>query len=226
MIQHTLETVHCPFIQQQQRQGLGTLNKLPPEVRAMTWEYLLPSTTAIPTTPNRTLRCRTISASPHIRSRNNNTLALLRTSRLLYFELTTHLYRNRTLPLCFNQLSHDHNPQRAPHGPLLFIPTLCGGGSRGTCCRQVDAAGVPFARFAALDIRVRFCRYRVLEHLVGWIGGVVGVVGEQRRGTRRLCDAAPPPFPPNPKSLKPKLKITIADCTGGGSSTPGGNTRV
>ncbi|KAL8691483.1 MAG: hypothetical protein Q9218_003292 [Villophora microphyllina] len=91
--------------------GLGTLNKLPPEVRLMIWEYFMP-----PTSPTdaeleqRKYQCCNVSSQPSIIQ--PYALSVLRTSKDVYQEVSHEIRRkidrNRTLTICLG--GHDVTP--------------------------------------------------------------------------------------------------------------------
>lgn len=182
----------------QDQQGLGKLSKLPPEVRSMIWQYILPDIDN--PKKHRSTRCRTTHTSrtaylPNGSTNRRGTLAILRTSRLLYTQITEILYHNRTLTICFNQISHDHNPRHTDQQSNIFIP-IC------STCKAVDARDIAFSRFAALDIRIQFCRYRLFPHLLGWVHRFAQAVRDQQQSSKHRNT----PFPP-------KLSVTIAQCS-------------
>ncbi|KAL8924422.1 MAG: hypothetical protein Q9208_004030 [Pyrenodesmia sp. 3 TL-2023] len=183
----------------QEQQGLGKLSKFPPELRSMIWKYILPhnDTTKKP----KSTRCRTIPQSratslPGESTNGHGSLAILRSSRLLYIQLTEILYHNRTLTICFNQISHDRKAHHTDQPTNIFVPI------RGTC-RQVDAGDIAFSRFAALDIRIQFCRYRPFDLLLGWVHHFAQAVRAQQQSSKHRGTTASPP----------KLMVMITTCS-------------
>ncbi|KAL8752567.1 MAG: hypothetical protein Q9184_005686 [Pyrenodesmia sp. 2 TL-2023] len=140
------------------QRDLGTLNRLPFEIRSMVWQHFLPEVNIL--REGRSLRCRGMYKCANPGDRNRSCAPLLRVNSFLHQEISNQLHR--ALPICFNPDDHqpcyypeDQQPRtvRMPVG--IFIPTA-------GICKATDPRNIVFSKFQALDLWIQ------MPHTLPW----------------------------------------------------------
>ncbi|KAL8913712.1 MAG: hypothetical protein Q9171_001562 [Xanthocarpia ochracea] len=154
--------------------GLGTLSCLPPEVRSGIWQQLFLHAT--PNLPEcrpdiYELDClaniefdaefrselrkqrilpmlEAVQQSELLPDRQQDNLAILRTSKQLHGEVDGDFHRNRTITFCFDNNQHSLLLQRIGGKPTDYYITL------GNICVARDFANTDFSKFTALHLDI------------------------------------------------------------------------
>ncbi|KAL8924448.1 MAG: hypothetical protein Q9208_004056 [Pyrenodesmia sp. 3 TL-2023] len=131
--------------------GLGTLHKLPLEIRSMIWQHCLPEVNILG--KRRSLQCHGTYnlqtydlETPDDDRRHKSCGPLLRLNSFLHHEISTQLHR--TLTICFNPADHPPLTTECDAPIDIFIPTA------GTC-NQTDPQTLNFSKFQSLDLWVQ-----------------------------------------------------------------------
>ena len=154
--------------------GLGTLSGLPPEVRSEIWQQLFLHATPnisdcrhdiyepdhltyiqFDIEPRNELRkqrilpmLEAVRKSEFLPDRQQDNLAILRTSKQLHVEVDGDFYRNRTITFCFDNNQHSLLLQRVGGKPTDYYITL------GNICVARDFANTNFSKFKALHLNI------------------------------------------------------------------------
>ncbi|KAL8900049.1 MAG: hypothetical protein Q9207_005878 [Kuettlingeria erythrocarpa] len=162
--------------------GPGAFNKLPLELRRKIWKHFVPregETNGIrglcqPSRPCHTGAHGPIHEPPPPPTPVNRRgdLAILRASRDLHNEITTELYLNRVLTVCFSDQDHFDGCWEAyehtnPCGRSHFWTTM------GGICYWTDLDNIDFSRFSAVRLNVRFRSEGDAEELAVYLRGEI-----------------------------------------------------
>ncbi|KAL8718033.1 MAG: hypothetical protein Q9225_004787 [Loekoesia sp. 1 TL-2023] len=132
--------VHTPAGDQPLQPGLGNLARLPLEIRRAIWEYFIPEDadgtrdSNLPCGPC----CLSVKTPPFH-------LDILRISKVLYYEITTVLFRNQILTVCFNNENHPI-PRFDSSTNWITFDGICG---------ERNLHNVDFSQFTSLRLVIR-----------------------------------------------------------------------
>ncbi|KAL8941498.1 MAG: hypothetical protein Q9211_001803 [Gyalolechia sp. 1 TL-2023] len=143
-----------PATQKIPQPGLGTLSKLPLEIRKAIWEYFTPEhvhTDGIRGSYPANGPCCTSEYTPPFSPGTRFTLAILRASKDLHDEINQELYRNRVLTVCMNDQDHWH---QNIDSRFMMTFTNCWITTDEICCPGI-LEHLDFSRFGALRLNVR-----------------------------------------------------------------------
>ncbi|KAL8942554.1 MAG: hypothetical protein Q9216_001598 [Gyalolechia sp. 2 TL-2023] len=136
--------------------NLGTLAKLPIEIRLMIWHEYLPK--AISPISHHQHICNHQPPSPN----HQGTLSLLRASQALHSELTAELHRiHHTLPICINNRAPPRQKIYYTTDPFPFPQHARGGHKEisttrvGNTCKATDLAQVNLRAFSRLELHIQ-----------------------------------------------------------------------
>ncbi|KAI4193297.1 MAG: hypothetical protein LQ346_003953 [Caloplaca aetnensis] len=195
--------------------GLGDFNKLPLELRRKIWKHFVPregETNGIRGICQPSRPCHTGDHGPMHEPpppptpvNRRGDLAILRASRDLHNEITTELYLNRVLTVCFSDQDHFEGcwktyEHATPCGRSHFWTTM------GGVCYWSDLDEIDFSRFSSVRLNIRFRSEGDAEELAVYLHGEIDHFTKlvQRWRTRKSGNSAECP------SLK--IGITIDIC--------------
>ncbi|KAL8934807.1 MAG: hypothetical protein Q9216_005723 [Gyalolechia sp. 2 TL-2023] len=156
---------------QTHQHGLGTLSRLPMEIRLMIWQELMPEAGSGDGNrgPQALRHFCTVADKPVDQSEQPGNLSILRASRPFYHEILEELYRSRVLTVCFNPTMH-HFPLCSTH-----LCTTIGG-----ICKSMDFRYADFSKFTSLRLNIRLPSeddpFAVLPELVLDLHQLVNVI--------------------------------------------------